>query len=459
MTEGASSASPAAIDANSGDELLRRPVLQQEPARAGTERLVARSRPGRTSSGSGRARRLARARKPARRLDPVHRRHPDVHHDDVRREPSRTAGSRRRRRSPRPRPRCRPARPGSSGTGHASAPGRRRSARGSRASLTPAPTGRRAPTRNPPPGRGPCLDLAAEQLTALAHPDQPVPAGGLGILRRSGAVVGDLGARARPARSAPRRARSPCRACRSEFVERLLTMRLGGQVDAGRQRSRRPLDDRLDRQARGAHRVEQLRRGGRSPGCGARPRAVVPSALRTVKQAAHLGAGRCGRTPRCWRSALGRRCRVPGARTARAAPACTTITLMWCATTSQLAGDGRSLGGDGLARRDSRVRARSGRRRLNVMRPRQELGRRTITIRSVRISIQLRPRSHRSPMLIARRGEHRHRQRDAVSRSRSVRGGRATPRCCHSRATNPPASTRTAPRSRPCAVRTRSSRR
>ena len=60
------------------------------------------------------------------------------------------------------------------------------------ASLTPAPRAEGAP------GRGTRHQDAArprgppEQLDPLAHPDQPVPAGCLRVVRRSGPVVGDL---------------------------------------------------------------------------------------------------------------------------------------------------------------------------------------------------------------------------------------------------------------------------
>ena len=124
--------------------------------------------------------------------------------------------------------------------------------------------GRRARRRNPPPGRGPASSSPPNSWTRSRMPDQPVPAGCLRVLGRSGAVVGDLELeRVRVVANddpGARTARVPER-----VGQRFLHDAVRGQIDAGRERSRRTLDDRLDRQARGPHRVEELDSGARAP--------------------------------------------------------------------------------------------------------------------------------------------------------------------------------------------------
>ena len=106
VIDGASSASPAAHDADRRDELLGRRVLEQEAARAGSQRGVdvlvevergqdqhARSAAGRECSRAG-------------GLDAVHAGHADVHQHDVGRGARATVGPPRRRRRPRRPPRC-----------------------------------------------------------------------------------------------------------------------------------------------------------------------------------------------------------------------------------------------------------------------------------------------------------------------------------------------------------------
>ena len=85
---------------------------------------------------------------------------------------------------------------------------------------------------------------------------------------------------------------------------------------------------------------------------------------------------------------------------------------MWCATTSC---SSRAIAARSAATASRVATSRSRtirRRRLNVMRPSRN-GTPNVTIRSVRISIQLRPRSHRSPTLIATEVSDRHREQDA----------------------------------------------
>ena len=146
-----------------------------------------------------------------------------------------------------------------------------------------------------------------------------------------GAAARDRDARARrPARrSSTRTSVGAAAGVLDRVGERLLDDAVGGEVDAGGQRrGARPRRQR-HRQAGRARALDE-RVEAASVGCGARARPRRRAARRAGGASRRAPRGRCARSARRPRGArAGSRSRIR-----RAPPACTTITLIECATTS-----------------------------------------------------------------------------------------------------------------------------
>ena len=232
---------------------------------------------------------------PARRLDAVDVRHPDVHQDHVRVAACARARPPRGRPPPRRPPRGPRASRGSAGSRCGRAPGRRPAGRGCSRSLDGDPR----PHREPAAGRGPGGQVAAELGGALAHADDAV-AGRDG--RRALPVVDDLDLQRAAGRRTSTRA-VVARACLSVLVSASCTIRyaerstLGGS-DAGS----RSIDSSTARPAErtrsaSAPRLSEAGGGGeasrsRRPAGGAARRA--PRGRSTRSRAAPRGPRRAG---------------------------------------------------------------------------------------------------------------------------------------------------------------------
>ena len=278
------------------------------------------------------------------RLDAVELGHADVHQHDVGLEPLRLRRRPRRRRPPRRRPRCpgsasrimrKPARTSAWSSAirtriTAGSTRRERPVDARRPALGPARRARRRtartrsriPTSPWPAPLDPCaglatvvddLELEAGRLAANGRPDVGA---GAGVLDRVG--------------------------------ERLLHDAVRGEVDARRERRGVALDRRASPAARRRATARPAASSSRSVGCG-RERGVRRPASQDAEQAAHLGqrlaagvldvGGGLDRAVRGSRSSI-----------RRAPPACTTITVTECATTS--------CSSRAIRRRSSAARAR-----------------------------------------------------------------------------------------------------
>ena len=357
MTDGASSASPAAtsrsaLTKSAGVTSLSRNPLA--PARSASTTYSSASNVVRTRTRGGVAPAGPSGGEPAGGLDAVHHRHPEVHDHDVRREPGglvqggaavgRLADDRDpglvREDHPEPGPDQllvvdEQHADRRHGVRHAVAP-----STGSDAAAPAASTGNRAATRKPAP-RGPASSVPPNTATRSLHPDQS--AAGL-------ARVGQPAARRRPARTA--------------VVDDLHLERVGLVADRDRgpgvdrvleRVGERLLDDPVRRQLHA--RVQRPRLADHRQ---LRPEAGRPHLLEQLAQAVEAGHRRRHRVPRrspSWRSGA----RIPSIRrmSARArrplvsiassavrassgrrssarspAPAWITITHTWWVTTS-----------------------------------------------------------------------------------------------------------------------------